>query len=182
MVYALQISGLVAPLSIASTPLLPGTRGRSYSQQLTAANGIGAVSWNVQSGSLPPGLTLDLSGAIGGTPTTNGMFSFSVNATDAGTPPQTVDAQEQIQIVDPVKITSAAIWPDACLNQPYTFAVTKTGGLQPFQWGFVSTTIWPGFEFNQSTGVFSGSAPITGTFKGTVGVIDASFNGDSQNM
>ena len=115
------------------------------------------------------------------TPTTNGNYSFSVTASDAGTPPQTVTAQEQIRVVDPVKITSSATWPDACVNQPYTFAVTKTGGLAPYQWSFISLN-WVGFVLNQTTGVFSGSSSITGTFNGTVGVVDATLSQDSQNI
>ena len=181
MRYALLVSGLVAPLSISSTPLLPASRGLPYSQQLTAANAIGSITWRIQAGGLPPGTTLDPSGSISGTPTTNGNYSFSVTASDAGTPPQTVTAQEQIRVVDPVKITSSATWPDACVNQPYTFAVTKTGGLAPYQWGFISLN-WVGFVLNQTTGVFSGSSSITGTFNGTVGVVDATLNQDSQNI
>jgi large repetitive protein len=181
MGYALQVSGVVAPLSISPTPLLAAARGLSYSQQLTSANGIGAVSWSIQSGSLPPGLTMDPSGAITGKPTTNGTYSFSVKATDSGTPSQTAIAQEQIRVVDPVKITSSATWPDACVNQSYSFAITTSGGLQPYQWSFYSSN-WVGFALDQTTGVFSGVSSVTGTFKGSVGVFDATEHQDSQNI
>jgi hypothetical protein len=37
-------------------------------------------------------------------------------------------------------------------------------------------------NLDQSTGVFSGTADVTGTFMGTVGVNDATGNGVSQNV
>jgi hypothetical protein len=172
MNYQLSVSGLVAPLSIQSTPLAPAARGLSYSQQLTAMNPIGNVTWSISNGSLPTGLTMNSSGSISGAATTNGTYSFSMLATDSGTPPQTATAQEAIQVVDPLRITSPATWPDACLNQPYTFAVQTSGGLPPFSWGFVSNGLWVGINLDQSTGIFSGIAGSTGTFFGVVGVSD----------
>jgi len=54
--------------------------GIPYSYTFTA---IGAVSFSVASGTLPPGLTLDGStGALSGTPTTNGNYTFTVEATN----------------------------------------------------------------------------------------------------
>jgi hypothetical protein len=89
--------------------------------------------------------------------------------------------QESIQIVDPVKIISAATWPDACLNKPYSFAVLKSGGLAPFHWNF-SSGYWVSISPNLATGVFSGTADVTGTLTGTVVVNDVTGNGDSQNI
>jgi Putative Ig domain len=182
MNYQLQVSGLVAPMSIQTTSIAPAARGLSYSQQLSAANGIGTVTWSIPSGSLPPGLTLSSSGSITGAATTDGTYSFSVLATDSGTPPQTATVQESIQVVDPLQITSPAVWPDACLNQPYTFAIQTSGGLQPFFWSFVSNGLWVGINLNQSTGVFSGSAGVTGTFFGVVGVGDGTQHFVSQQV
>ena len=182
MNYQLQVSGLVAPMSIQTTSIAPAARGLSYSEQLSAANGIGTVTWSTPSGSLPPGLTLSSSGSITGAATTDGTYSFSVLATDSGTPPQTATVQESIQVVDPLQITSPAVWPNACLNQPYTFAIQTSGGLQPFFWSFVSNGLWVGINLNQSTGVFSGSAGVTGTFFGFVGVGDGTQHFVSQQV
>ena len=177
MTYALQVSGLVAPLAIQATPLLPAARGLSYSQQLIALNGIGNVTWNVTSGGLPLGLALSSSGAITGSATTNGTYSFTVQATDSATPPQTATVQESIQVADPVKITSPAVLPDACVGQPYSFAFQTSGGIPPFQWGLTGYSV--GINVDQSTGVFSGVAVTTGTFTSTIGVNDATQHGDA---
>ena len=178
MIYNLSVNGVNPPLSIQNASLLPGTRGVNYSQQLSTQSGNGTVSWSLASGSLPAGLAISSSGLISGVPTTDGTSSFTAQAADSGTPPQVVSVQESIQIVEPVKITSAAVFPDACVNKPYTFTMTKTGGLAPFTWGFNGFVIVP---LNSSTGVWSGTPPYTGTFQGVADVIDATGNGDSQN-
>jgi hypothetical protein len=179
MLYTLQVSGLVTPLSVQTLNLSPAARGRVYSQQLIATNAIGTVSWTRAGGNLPPGLMLSASGLISGTPTADGSYPFSVTVTDSDTPPQTANAQELIQVVEPVKITSSATWPDACVNQEYSFAIQTSGGAPPLQWSFFSSN-WVGINLNQATGTFSGHATVTGTFTGTVGVLDGAGQSDSQ--
>jgi len=181
MLYNLSVSGAVDPLKITSTSLTPAARGLSYSQQLTSANGSGAITWTLLSGSLPPGITLNSSGVLTGPATTDGTYSFTVQAADSNTPPQVVTAAEQIQVVDPVKIVSAPTLPAACVNQPYTFAMQSSGGIQPFFWGFISN-YWIGINLDSSTGVFSGTSPITGTFTGKVILSDATGHSFTQNI
>lgn len=98
MRYSIWVNGVVAPLGIDPTPLLPASRGLSYSQQLLATNNIGAVSWSLASGSLPPNLNLSASGAITGSANTNGTYAFSVKATDSGTPPRTKPVSKTIRV------------------------------------------------------------------------------------
>jgi len=178
MLYNLSVNGVNPPLSIQAT-LFPGTRGVNYSVQLTAGNATGNVAWSLAGGNLPAGLTLNTSGLISGQPTADGLSSFMVQATDSSTPPQVASAQESIQIVEPVKITSPAAWPDACVNQPYTFTLQYSGGLAPYSLGFSSLN-WP-LLYN-STPTFSGTPNQTGAFQGTVTVTDAARYTASQNV
>jgi len=72
--------------SIAILPSsLPGaTQFTPYSQTLTGVGGQSPYTFRVTSESgLPTGLSLSNSGVISGTPTTQGIFSFTVTATDA---------------------------------------------------------------------------------------------------
>jgi hypothetical protein len=181
MIYGLSVSGIVDALKITSTSLIPATRGLSYSQQLTAANGTGAITWTVSSGTLPPGITLSSSGALTGPATADGTYSFTVQASDSSTPPQIVTAPEQIQVVEPVKILSSPTLPAACVNQPYTFAMQSSGGAAPLFWGFISN-YWIGINLDTSTGIFSGMSSITGTFTGKVILSDATGNAVTQNI
>jgi large repetitive protein len=181
MLYGLSISGVVDPLKITSTSLTPAARGLSYSQQLTSANGTGTINWSLSSGTLPPGITMNSSGVLTGPATTDGTYSFTVQAGDSSTPPQVATADEQIQVGDPVKIVGSGTLPAACVNQPYTFAMQSSGGVQPFFWGFSSNN-WMGINFNNSTGVFSGMSSNTGTFTGRVGLGDATGHSVTQNI
>lgn len=67
-----------------STASLPnGQINTAYSQTLTASGGAAPYSFKLGSGVLPAGLTLAANGALTGTPTAAGIFSFTVSATDS---------------------------------------------------------------------------------------------------
>ena len=69
--------------SIVTASLPPAAVGRAYQQVLTARGGVPFYDWRVTSGALPPGLTLDrFTGALSGTPTAAGSFSFAVELRD----------------------------------------------------------------------------------------------------
>ncbi|MEQ4722260.1 Ig domain-containing protein [Nonomuraea sp. B19D2] len=71
------------PPSIVTTSLPSATPGAAYSQTLQAKGGVPFYDWQVTSGSLPAGLTLDrFTGTISGTPTTAGTSSFTVQLRD----------------------------------------------------------------------------------------------------
>ncbi len=72
-------------LACSATGSLPaGTVGTPYSGMLSATGGVPPYTFSVPPGTLPPGLTLNSStGAITGTPTTSGTFTFAVLVTDS---------------------------------------------------------------------------------------------------
>ncbi|MEA2191577.1 MAG: large repetitive protein [Solirubrobacteraceae bacterium] len=72
------------PLTITTPSTQPsGLVGQSYCcVRLAADGGVPGYTWTLRSGTLPPGLQLS-GGAIGGTPTTRGTFSFTVRAADS---------------------------------------------------------------------------------------------------
>jgi len=90
-------------LSIASpSTLSTGTVGQGYSYQLHTSGGQASVTFHIVSGSLPPGLNLNLSGLISGTPTSSGNYSFRVSATDnCTTGAQSVQGTFTIQVQSP---------------------------------------------------------------------------------
>jgi hypothetical protein len=68
-----------------NSQLNSGTVGQSYSQTLASTSTQGTVTYDVTSGSLPPGLSLNSStGVISGSPTTNETYNFEITAYDTG--------------------------------------------------------------------------------------------------
>ncbi|MCL1867420.1 MAG: putative Ig domain-containing protein [Paludibacter sp.] len=73
-------SGTAPTITTASLP--NGTVGTAYSQTL-AATGDTPITWTLESGALPTGLSLATTGVISGTPTTAATSTFTVKATNA---------------------------------------------------------------------------------------------------
>jgi serine protease AprX len=72
---SITLAPAVLPIPILNKP---------YSQSIAASGGTPPYSFSILSGGLPPGLTLNsTSGVISGTPTTQGVFRFTIAATDA---------------------------------------------------------------------------------------------------
>ena len=68
-----------------TTSVLPGGKVGTTYNQILAATGDATITWSLDSGNLPTGLTLGTDGKISGTPTTAGTYNFAVKATnDAG--------------------------------------------------------------------------------------------------
>ncbi len=63
--------------------LTGGTAGSAYSTTLTQTGALGAPTFAVTAGALPPGMTLAANGTISGTPTATGTFNFTSTVSDA---------------------------------------------------------------------------------------------------
>lgn len=81
----MRAAGLLVPNGLFVVTDLPnGSQSVSYGASLVAEGGVPPYSWSISAGSLPPGLTLNpATGAVGGTPSSQGTFNFTVQATDA---------------------------------------------------------------------------------------------------
>jgi hypothetical protein len=73
------------PVTITVNPLtLPaGQVGALYNQTITQTGGVAPATFSLSDGTLPNGLTLSPKGELSGTPTVDGVFQFTVRATDA---------------------------------------------------------------------------------------------------
>ncbi|MGO4593982.1 putative Ig domain-containing protein [Leifsonia sp. 2TAF2] len=132
----------------------------------------------VADGALPDGLDIDpFTGRIGGAPTVNGVFPFTLEVTDANSPaPQTVSIPLSLTVRPaPVALVPAA---DATgrVGQPLTWSpATLSGGTAPFSWSVESGSIPPGTSFDSATGVVSGIPTTASTYSVSLGVQDSSI-------
>jgi hypothetical protein len=75
-------AGTVITLSPSAFP--PAQPGVPYSQTITPSGGTAPYTFAITSGALPPGLTLNpATGTVSGVPTAQGVFNFTLTATDA---------------------------------------------------------------------------------------------------
>ena len=145
----------VPPPTIDTSPLPDGARGAAYTATLSASGGAPPYTWTVASGSLPPGLSLSLSGTITGTPIGAGTFAFTVETADSAL--QTATAG--LSIVVPAsslpveELASSLNWSGYALDAgPFTsvtgsFNVPDLTNLS----GSVNTSQWIGIDGDSPT-------------------------------
>jgi hypothetical protein len=93
---------IVGAIQMSCTMLPDGAECHPYSANIfTVYGGTTPFTWSVESGSFPPGLTMTPSdGAITGTPTKAGTFTFTVKVADSSSPPFTA-TQSQTVVIAP---------------------------------------------------------------------------------
>ena len=69
-------------LAVKTTSLNDARQTLDYADKVEGKGGDGSFTFSLDAGSLPAGLTLQSSGNIGGTPTTEGTSSFTIRVTD----------------------------------------------------------------------------------------------------
>uniref|UniRef100_UPI003F4955FB putative Ig domain-containing protein n=1 Tax=Ensifer adhaerens TaxID=106592 RepID=UPI003F4955FB len=157
--------------------LAAAVAGVSYSQSLTASAGTAPYLYQVTSGALPGGLTLDpVSGAISGRPGADGDFAFTVTATDANG--ATGQASYRIAVVaaNIVFSPAAGSLPDAMVGEAYSAPISASGGSGALIYSVKSGTLPKGMVLNVSTGELTGplaADAVPDTYRFTIGVVDS---------
>ncbi|WP_430448525.1 MAG: putative Ig domain-containing protein [Pseudomonas piscis] len=100
-------------LVITPASLTNGTVGTAYSTILSTSGGTAPYSYNITSGSLPAGLSLNtLTGAISGTPTASGTSNLTITSTDnngvTGNQAYSLQINAQAPVANSVSATVAA--------------------------------------------------------------------------
>ena len=171
--YSINIG--VAPLTVSPATLPPATQGTAYSQTIVGSGGVAPYTYALISGALPSGLTLNTStGALSGTPTVNGVFNFTVQATDStpntGTRAYTLDVGSNVLTVNPSSL------PAGTQGTAYSQTVSATGGTGPYTFSISSGALPTGLTLNTSTGAITGTPTGTGVSNFTVAAADSVGN------
>ncbi len=175
-------SASVSPLSLLTTSLPQPTQGTAYSVALAASGGTPAYNWVVTGGQLPSGLSLSsTTGVIAGTPTSNGVFSFTITVTDSGSPAQTAAMQFGLTVPPPVSTPPPPTTPTPLQITPslpagivgsmYSGSLQVGGGTAPYTWS--SNALPTGLSLG-SNGVISGDPTSSGNTNVTFTVSDSS--------
>lgn len=170
----LTITG-IAITAPAAGALPNGTVNLTYNApngiSIASAGGTGAITWTLSAGTLPPGLTLGMTGANNGTATITGAptgpittpvtSTFTVKATDSNS----ISATRQYSItVYAAPSLTAATLPVATVGSAYSVASATlfsfTGGAPTVTWS--ATGLPNGVSISSSTGALSGT-PASGT-------------------
>ena len=166
---------IVNPLTITTSSLPNGVVSVPYSQNLAATGGTTPYTWTLATGSLPAGLTLSSSGAIGGTPTTAGSPSFTVTVKDSGG--LTAGPQSLTITINPALSITTTLLPNGAVNAAYSAPLAATGGVPPYSnWTVSSGSLPSGLTLNSSTGVIGGTPTATGSPSFSVTVKDSAGN------
>jgi hypothetical protein len=163
------LSVLQAPGFVTSS-LPEALSGSPYTARLEASGGKPPLAYSASAGTLPPGLSLESSGALSGTPSAPGTFTFEASVTDAYGAVARASFTIEVRNGAPVLVTE--VLPSAFVTQPYRFTLTVAGGNPPYTWSRVQGAFPAGISLSAS-GELSGTPSSLGTSAFTLEVRDA---------
>ncbi len=166
-----------------------GETGKPYPNwSFTGAGGCGPAlpyQYRLLNSSPPPGLTIDTSGLVHGTPTQTGEFSFWLELSDENPPsadwciPKSAERYFTIRIVPGLNILQQLLSPKAAfLNEPYSFQLTAEGG-GTLTWSVASGGLPAGITLS-SSGLLSGTPTAAGDFTFKIQVKDTGTRVDAE--
>jgi large repetitive protein len=150
-----------------------------YSSAVTAGGGLQPYTFAIIGGSLPPGLSLNTAtGAITGTPTTPGTYSYTVLLEDATAVPGslagTVTSHCSITIAPAAQpLTIKCPTASATVGTAYSSPAATPGGTGPYTYSVASGALPSGLTLNAGTGAITGTPSKAGTYTFTLKVVDS---------
>lgn len=158
------------PLVITTPSLKNGITGEAFNQTLAATGGYGAYTWELFSGVLPPGLSLNsASGILAGTPHSAFYGTVIVAVHDEYGRVKYKDFI--IEVSDPLEILTTAM-PYARVNETYSELIRTNGGIAPFTFSF-NDILPDGLSLNTATGIISGTPTVGQTTNFSITVTDS---------
>ena len=166
-----------ASLVVTSSTLSTGQAGVAYAASLSASGGTPGYTWSISSGQLPSGLTMSAAtGAISGTPTASGNFSFTASVKDSGNPVQAQSTATSIAVAAASATTlaiSSSTLPTGQAGVAYAGGLTASGGTLAYTWSISSGQLPAGLTLAATTGAISGTPNVSGAFNFSASVKDS---------
>lgn len=156
----------VTSFGITTTALPVGVIDQPYSVTLAAAGGTGTLTWSLQAGTLPAGITVSTGGVLAGTPTAGSTSTLTFKVTDGtgATALRTLGLT-----ISAFGITTTSV-PNATVGSEYSATIVATGGEGSLLWEVSAGSLPPGLFLWD--GVISGTPTKGGSYAFTVKVTD----------
>lgn len=163
---SLTVNSGCATITVGPGTLPGGTAGTAYSQTITQSGATGTPAWSVSTGTLPTGLSLNTStGAITGTPTTAGTYTFTITVTGGN---GCTGSQSYSVVIGCPTVTVNGTLPNATVGSTYNQTLTQTGGTGTYTWSVSTGSLPPGLSLNTTTGAVTGTPTTTGSYTFTI--------------
>ena len=168
-------------LAIVDQSVKPATVGQPYSDTLAArqlvtlsppAGEVVQAIWSLESGTLPPGVSLSASGALTGTPTAEGSYQFVVkaqNGSPVATQTYTLSVRQPVTMKSP--FVSAQSGAEVGIRLRKT--ATAAGGTGTYTWSVTSGALPAGVTLETTSGAISGAPRAAGSYAFVLTASDA---------
>jgi hypothetical protein len=154
--------------------LSPGELTEPYQRTLLASGGVPPYTFAVETGPLPPGISMNTLGAFSGTPTVVGDYPLRLRVTDSSSHGASQDFVMSIYEELQMEIPS---FPEASVGQLYGATVIATGGAPPLSFtgsdGDSPPSGFPPGLTMASDGSILGTPTVEGAFAFNIVVTDA---------
>ena len=177
-----SLTMIITTPTLTFTPALPaGTVGAAYAGSVAASGVVGATTYSIVSGALPPDLSLNTStGAITGTPKTAdvGTATFSVKVVDAYGDTVTSGTLSITVAAAPAITFSGAPAATGTVGVNYSSSVSATGGAGALSYALASGALPPDLTLS-ANGAIAGTPKAVDVGTATFAVKASDAYGDS---
>ncbi|SDL84989.1 Uncharacterized protein YhjY, contains autotransporter beta-barrel domain [Janthinobacterium sp. OK676] len=163
-------------ITIAPSTVPAATLGTTYSQNVTAANGIAPYTYAISAGALPAGVSLNTAtGALSGTPMAGGVFNFTVRATDSstGSGPYSGARAYSLTVAAPTISIAPTTLPAMTSGVAYSQTIAASGGTSTYTYAKTAGSLPAGLAL-AADGTLSGTPTAAGAYSFTVTATDSS--------